>query len=143
MMFNRFDIGNDGTLGMYTPPEIAGSSSMPRNPIDWNGVINQGFALASQAFNSFGGQTVGTQFATNRTQGGIFALQPTANQGGGGYQPTYTPEQLAAMQGGGVGGTIGGGVDGIFNWLMSNPLITFGGIAAIYLLMKEPPRSRR
>lgn len=130
MMFNRFDIGNDGTMG---------------NPLDWNGIINQGFALASQAFNSFGGQTVGTQFATNGTHGGIFALQPQANQGGGGSQTNpyagMSPEQIAAYWSKNRPGGLDSGLDAAIKWIGNNPLIIVGVGVGAYLLMKEPPRS--
>lgn len=107
--------------------------------IDWNNVINQGFALASQGFNAFGGQNTGTQFAQG--SGGIFALtsRPSYDDS---YRYTPTTQQYAVANSAGVGGTVGSGVDGIFNWLMSNPLITFGGIAGLYLLFREPPRRR-
>jgi len=129
-MFNSFDI--------FSAPSN-------RNPLDWNGIINRGFDLASQAFQSFGGQTVGTQ--TYGSGGQVFAIN-AQNQGGGYTANPYagmTAEQITALQSaqrGGVGSTLGGGIDGIFNWLMANPLITFGGIAGIYLLMREPPRRR-
>lgn len=142
-MFNYFD-GSDQTLGLI---DIGIGTSNPNrsyNPLDWNGIINRGFDLASQAFQSFGGRTVGTQ--TYGSGGQIFAIN-TQNQGGGYSGNPYgsmTAEQIAAYQRAQsrVGGTIGSGVDGIFDWLMENPLITFGGIAAIYLLMREPPRRR-
>ncbi|MDI1241213.1 MAG: hypothetical protein PSX80_04755, partial [bacterium] len=130
-MFFSKALQMDDTLGMFTPVESGGSS------VNWNNVINQGFALASQAFNSFGGQTVGTQFASNPSAGGVFALQAKPA-----YDDSYryTPTTAQVQTTGGVGGTVGSGVDGIFNWLMSNPLITFGGIAGLYLLFREPPR---
>ena len=125
----------DGTFGLI---DFSGGSS--GGGINWNNVLNQGFALASQAFNSFGGKTVGTQFASNPSAGGVFALQSQPA-----YDDTYQYTPAAGQiqtTAGGVGGTVGSGVDGIFNWLMSNPLITFGGIAGLYLLFREPPRRR-
>jgi hypothetical protein len=104
--------------------------------IDWNAIINRGFDLGSQFMQSYGGRTVGTQ--TYGSGGQIFAVQakPTYDDS---YQYTVP---TSVQQPGGVGGTVGSGVDGIFNWLMANPVITFGGIAALYLLFKEPPRRR-
>ena len=104
--------------------------------IDWNAIINRGFDLGSQFMQSYGGKTVGTQ--TYGSGGQIFAVQSKPS-----YDDSYqytVPTNV--QQPGGVGGTVGSGVDGIFNWLMSNPLITFGGIAALYLLFREPPRRR-
>jgi hypothetical protein len=139
-MFNRFDAG-DGTLGLI---DFSGTSGSPRSSIDWNGIINQGFALGSHAISAFSGQNSGTQIGYNRSQG-VFAIQ--GNQPSGNYSASpyagMSAEQMAAYQrSAGVGGTVGSGVDGIFNWLMSNPLITFGGIAGLYLLFREPPRRR-
>ena len=105
--------------------------------IDWNSIINRGFDLGSQFMQSYGGRTVGTQ--TYGSGGQIFAVQTKPSYDDG---PVYTGVPTNMQQVGGVGGTVGSGVDGIFNWLMSNPLITFGGIAALYLLFKEPPRRR-
>jgi hypothetical protein len=104
--------------------------------IDWNSIINRSFDLGSQFMQSYGGRTVGTQ--TYGSGGQIFAVQT---------KPSYDDSYQYAVptnvqQSAGVGGTVGGGVDGIFNWLMANPVITFGGIAALYLLFKEPPRRR-
>lgn len=124
------EAGFSGTLG-----ELVEGSGGTR--IDWNAIINRGFDLGSQFMQSYGGRTVGTQ--TYGSGGQVFAVQakPAYDDS---YQ--YTMPANANMQGGGVGSTVGGGVDGIFNWLMSNPLITFGGIAALYLLFREPPRRR-
>lgn len=104
--------------------------------IDWNSIINRGFDLGSQFMQSYGGKTVGTQ--TYGSGGQIFAVQSKPSYDDG-YQYTLP---ASVQPTGGVGGTVGSGVDGVFNWLMSNPLITFGGIAAIYLLFREPPRRR-
>lgn len=106
--------------------------------IDWNSIINRGFDLGSQFMQSYGGRTVGTQ--TYGSGGQVFAVQSKPSYDDS-YQYTVPTGGMQSV-GGGVGGTVGSGVDGIFNWLMSNPLITFGGIAALYLLFKEPPRRR-
>ncbi len=116
--------------------DTLGSTVASNNSIDWNNIISRGFDLGSQFMQSYGGRTVGTQ--TYGSGGQIFAIQarPTYDES---YQ--YAPvgnQQLT----GGVGGTVGSGIDGVFSWLMSNPIITFGGIAAVYLLFREPPRRR-
>lgn len=117
--------------------------------IDWNGIINQAFGIGSHAISAFSGKNSGTQIGYNPQSGSVFAIQqsqPIRNFDDTGY---YTEQQQYAIANAqrnaaaaGVGGTVGSGVDGVFNWLMANPLITFGGIAALYLLMKEPPRRR-
>lgn len=115
--------------------ELEGGSG---SKIDWNSIINRGFDLGSQFMQSYGGRTVGTQ--TYGSGGQVFAVQakPAYDDS---YQYTM-PANTNMQGGGGVGSTVGGGVDGIFNWLMANPLITFGGIAGLYLLFREPPRRR-
>lgn len=126
---NFWGEGNFGGLG-----EDLGARKPPS--IDWNTIISRGFDLGSQFMQSYGGKTVGTQ--TFGSGGQVFAVQakPTYDDS---YQYTMP---VANAQAGGVGGTVGSGIDGIFNWLMSNPLITFGGAAALYLLFREPPRRR-
>lgn len=144
-MFNGFD----GGLGISVPAVAsAGASvaSLNSNPLNWNNIINQGFAIGSQLIGAFGKNP--TQQVAYNTSQGIFAIGNTQGQ------PQYaqvqnpyaglTTQQIAALQSGqsGIGSSVGSGIDGIFNWLMSNPLITFGGIAGLYLLMREPPRRR-
>lgn len=139
-MFNSFD----GTLSANFYEDRV---SNPRR-IDWNAIINQGFAFGSQALNSFGGRTVGTQFGYNPTQGGVFAIQPSATQGYSGGYTEYpysqmTPAQQQQAYQRSLGGGVGSGVDGILQWASDNPMIVLGGAVALYLLFKEPPRGRR
>lgn len=122
--------------------ETMGESSFK---INWNDIINQAFGIGSQAISAYSGQNTGTQIGYNPQSQSVFAIHQNPRNFDdrvGGYPQTYTPQQYAAMQQGGAGATVGGGIDGIFNWLMANPVITFGGIAALYLLFKEPPRRR-
>lgn len=112
-------------------------------PIDWNAVINQGFAIGSQAINAYSGQNTGTQIGYNPNQGGVFAIQ--GNQSGGGYSNPYanmTPQQIAAYQQGSLGSAAGSGIDGILDWVGKNPMIVLGGAAGAYLLFKPPPGRR-
>ncbi len=111
--------------------------------IDWNNIINQAFGVGSQAISAFSGRNSGTQIGYNPASQSVFAIQ-ASNTRGFDETPIYYAQgqQQAGYGPQGVGGTVGSGVDGIFNWLMSNPLITFGGIAGLYLLFKEPPRRR-
>jgi hypothetical protein len=129
MFFNTFDdFGNSAAFN-------TGAT------IDWSAIISRGFDLGSQAIAAWGRNPT-TQSAYDPRNNSVFQLSP--NQSGS-YSSPYsnlTPQQLAALQSGGVGSTVGSGVDGIFNWLMSNPVITFGGLAALYLLFREPPRRR-
>ena len=133
--------GEDYTLGV---DNLSNQSSVPKSgsSIDWGNVINQGFALASQAFNSFGGRTVGTQFGYNPTKGGIYALAVPAYEGPGGGIGDATRTAQKNEEDRGPGSTLGSGLDGVLGWLMANPVITFGGVAALYLLFKEPPRRK-
>lgn len=138
--------GEQGTLGLLMP--LPDDWPMPSNsnvqvttssrPPNWLSVFNTSAALASQAIGAWGRNPT-TQIGS----GGVFQIGGGATAGN--FPNPYsglTPQQLSAMQSGGVGGTIGGGVDGIVNWLMANPVITFGGIAALFLLFREPPRRR-
>lgn len=109
--------------------------------IDWNNIINRGFDIGSQALQSFGGRTVGTQtYGSNR---GVLAIN--ADERSGGYDQSALAQQyalLAAQRDGGPGSTIGGGVDGVLNWMLANPVYPLVGVAALYLLFREPPRRR-
>lgn len=137
--------GDDETMGI----PIGGVETYSSG-INWNNIINQGFGIGSQLISAFSGQHGGTQIGYNPASQSVFAITPTRSNYDDGPvyasanspYATLTPQQVAALQQGGVGSTVGSGVDGIFNWLMSNPLITFGGIAALYLLFREPPRRK-
>ena len=111
--------------------------------IDWNNIINQAFGIGSHAISAFSGRNSGTQIGYNPASQSVFAIQTNPTPRFDDTQVYYAQGQQPAGYGPqGVGGTVGSGVDGIFNWLLSNPVITFGGIAALYLLFKEPPRRR-
>lgn len=133
----RTAAAGNGYLGEGNFGGTMGAISEGSGGIDWNQIINRSFDLGSQFMQSYGGRTVGTQ--TYGSGGQVFAIQAKPSYDDS-YQ--YTLPNAAVQTAGGVGGTVGSGVDGIFNWLMANPLITFGGIAALYLLFKEPPRRR-
>lgn len=143
-MFNRFDVGNDGTLGAITSGLIdvyGGSANRSYNPLDWNGIINQAFALGSHAISAFSGQNTGTQIGYNRSQG-IFAIQ--GSQPVASYSNPYasmSPEQIAAYQRA-QGGIAEDAFPGITSFISRNPLPIAAGVVAIYLLMREPPRRR-
>lgn len=144
-MFNPFD-------GTFAGPPVGGYEDRVSNPsnnnyrIDWNAIINQGFAVGSQAINAFGGRTVGTQIGYNPSQGGVFAIQPSVTQGGHTEYPNpyagMTPAQIANYQRS-LGGGVGSGIDGALQWATDNPAVVFGAIAALYLLFKDPPNKGR
>jgi len=133
----RTAAAGNGYLGEGNFGGTMGQISEGGGGIDWNQIINRSFDLGSQFMQSYGGRTVGTQ--TYGSGGQVFAIQAKPSYDDS-YQ--YTLPNAGVQTTGGVGGTVGSGVDGIFNWLMANPLITFGGIAALYLLFREPPRRR-
>lgn len=133
----------DETLGnAWASWGAALTSSAPRSGgIDWNAIISRGFDLGSQAMQSFGGRTVGTQ--TYGSSSGVMAIN--AQPQSGGYDQAALAQQyalLAAQRDGGPGSTIGGGVDGVLNWMLANPVYPLVGVAALYLLFREPPRRR-
>lgn len=146
MMFNMFDIGNDGTLGL-DPWSYGGggsSGSSGRTPLDWNAIINQAFAVGSHAISAFSGQNTGTQVGYNRSQG-VFAIQGRPPEQSG-YTNPYagmSPEQIAALQRSQSGGGLDSGLNAALNWISNNPLVLAGVGVGLYLLMREPPRSRR
>lgn len=130
--FNQFD----GNLGFED------SISNP-NRIDWNSIIQQGFAVGSQAINAWSGQNGGVQVGYNPAQGGVFAIQ--SNQPN---QPVYqnpyanmTPEQVIALQRR-QSGLAEDAAGGIMGFIEKYPIPIAGGVLALFLLMKEPPRRR-
>jgi hypothetical protein len=116
--------------------------------IDWNAVINQSIALGSHAISAFSGQNTGTQIGYNPTQGGVFAITPSTGYGPNYSYPNqqypagYNPNNPSQNIGSSVGGSLGQGLDGIFNWMASNPLLVAGGALGLFLLFREPPRRR-
>lgn len=136
-MFNNFD----GNLGFNTFEDY---STNP-NPINWNAIIQQAFAVGSHAISAFSGQNTGTQVGYNTGQGGVFAIQPNTQAGGYAAANPYanmTPQQIQAYQNS-VGGGVGSGIDGALNWVTQNPLLVGGIALGAFLLFKDPPRSRR
>lgn len=111
-------------------------------------VINQGFGIGSQLISAFGrnptqqvgagGNPVGQGYSPSAI------LQAQAqNQAAIAAQQQALLNSRGGVTGGGVGSTVGGGVDGILSWATANPVPVFLGIGALFLLFREPPRSRR
>ena len=143
-MFNTFDNGNftDGTLGFCYGPDCVTpeGGSVPW----WQTVLNQSVGLTSQIIGAYG---------HNPTQ----QIYPGYGPIGGGYNPTSQNQSIAqilaasqaqqyALQHGGTSGS-GVGLDdaatSITSFITRNPLLVAGGVAALFLLFREPPRSRR
>ena len=116
-------------------------------PPNWLTVFNQSVGLASQAISAWGrnpSTQVGQQYS-----GGVFTIQAirpayddtTMYQRGIQTNPYagFTPDQLAALQ---RGGAAEDALGSIGNFVSAHPLMVFGGIAALFLLFKEPPRRR-
>ena len=135
-MFNEF--GFDGNLGFDTFEDPVSNPS-----INWNAIIQQAFALGSHAISAFSGQNTGTQIGYNPNQGGVFAIQPNIAAGGNvGNQPIYqTPEQLAYQRK--QAGLLEDAGGGIMAFIEKYPIPIAGGVLALFLLFKDPPRSRR
>ena len=135
-MFNRFD----GTMGINYFEDAASNPSR----IDWNAIINQAFGVGSQAISAFSGAHGGIQVAYNPAQGGVFAIQPNA------VQPTYndpyagmSQAQINSLQRTSGGGVAEDAFGSITNFVSEHPLVLAAGALGVYLLMKDPPRSRR
>jgi hypothetical protein len=114
--------------------------------IDWNSIINQGFAIGSQAIGAFGKRPT-TQVAAG--QGGIFAINaPNATYSNGvppGYYQLAAQQQTAALLAAqqnrnrlGVDDAIGS----ILSYIERNPLFVGAIVLGLFLLFKEPPRRR-
>lgn len=144
--------GDDETMGGWWSGILSSTANLfPKQGINWNQIINQGFGIGSQAISAFSGAHGGTQIGYNPSSQSVFAIQqtqPTTNFGAtanpyAGMSPAQIQAAQAAIRTSGAGAALGGGLDGIFNWLMANPLIAFGGVAALFLLFKEPPRRKQ
>lgn len=139
-MYNEF--GYDGNLGFNGFEDQASNP----NPINWNAILQQAFAVGSHAISAFSGQNTGTQVGYNTGQGGVFAIQPNVQNNAGGYATNpyagMTAEQQIAYQKS-IGGGVGSGIDGALSWVTQNPLLVGGIALGAYLLFKDPPRSRR
>lgn len=117
--------------------------------IDWNAVINQGFAVGSQAINAFSGAHGGAQVGYNSGSGGIFAIQATPRNNFDDttrYQ-TANPyaglnaQQIASLQSrGGLG--LDDAAGSITGFVQRNPLLVGAAALGAFLLFKEPPRRR-
>jgi len=152
-MFQASTMGADpydwylnGDTGYSTTPSYNPGTEYPSSGggLDWQSIINQGFGAASQIFSAWG------RNPTQQTGVGGIPI-------GGGYSPsqilgaagqlTRNPTNVVPNNGvnnsGGIGNTVGSGLDGIFNWAATNPVPVFIGIAGLFLLFREPPRGRR
>ncbi len=148
-MFNGFNFNGDDNLGWHfgDPPENGGGGSTGSgggttsptyntgggNAPWWASFINQGFGLTSQIIGAYG---------HNPTQQIGYGLQ---SYGHGGYAP-----QPQALPSGGpqTGGPPNGGLaedafGNLTDFIGKHPLPIAAGVVGLYLLMREPPRSRR
>lgn len=143
-MFNV--INGDGTMGLQgvSFDDFAGSNT----GIDWNGIINRGFGLASQIFARGGnyqtqqigvdGRPIGQGYSPAAT----LAAQAQAQQAFLQQQQMMANLQNAQYRSGGQN-SLDGIAGSLVNTISNNPLI-FGGLAlGAYLLFREPPKSRR
>ena len=122
--------------------------------IDWNAIINQGFAIGSQVIGAVGKRPT-TQIGYNANTDSIFAIGGAGGTIASGYPVNYATNPYASNPyaanpygnpslgvGTSVGSSLGSGLDGAFNWAAQNPLLVAGGALALFLLFKEPPRRR-
>lgn len=129
-------------IGTVNGGTVYGSDS---NGSWWDNWGDNIFAIGSQIIGAWGRNP--TQQIGSGQVGGI----------GGGYSPAAIQQQIAAQQAalaaqannrggtnasGGVGSTVGGGLDGVIDWATKNPLPVFLGIAGVFLLFKSPPGRR-
>lgn len=134
-MFNEF--GFDGNLGF-------GDGNLGTSePINWNSIINQAFAVGSHAISAFSGQNSGTQVGYSPSTG-VFAIQSNAlvpvNTPAVDPYAGWTREQITAdMKRKGLLEDAG---SGIVAFIEKYPIPIAGGVLALFLLMKEPPKRR-
>ncbi|MBX3299764.1 MAG: hypothetical protein KF736_09915 [Acidobacteria bacterium] len=130
---------------MFFLPALRRQSDGTLGAIDWNSVINQGFGFGSQLIASLGKRPT-QQFAYSQGSGGIFALGTPVSgyDSGGGYQPSQlTAAQYAQLQQSTRGGVAEDAFSSITSFISRNPVLVAGGALGVYLLFREPPRSRR
>lgn len=126
------------TYGIYGGETLAG-------PIDWQSVINQGFAIGSQIVGAIGKRPT-TQIASG--QSGIFAVNPPAgaySEMPPGYYQLASQQQTAALlaaqqnrSGLGADDALGS----VLSFVQRNPLFVGAIALGLFLLFKEPPRRR-
>lgn len=112
--------------------------------IDWQSVINQGFGITSQILASRG------KYPTQQIGAGGTPI-------GGGYSPAaqlqaqaqvqqaiaqQSANQAVGLRGGNGGVGLDDAATSITSFVQRNPLLVGGGVLALYLLMREPPRRR-
>ena len=162
---------DDGTMGFLGPPLYGEDNSItwggypgglqsvlgdpPEVPwgnpggnsgggVNWQSIINQGFGLGSQAIGAFGHHPTQQVGAGGSPVGGGYSPQ-AIKQANAQLQNSIGAQQRQLSGGGssgGLGSSVGGGVDGIIGWATRNPIPVFLGIAGVFLLMKQPPGRR-
>lgn len=125
--------------GMYQGETLSG-------PIDWQSVINQGFAVGSQAIAAFG-KKPSTQVAAG--PGGVFSINPanpTYSQVPPGYYDIAAQQQTAALLAAQQQNRNGLGADdaigSVLQFVQRNPLFVGAIALGLFLLFKEPPKRR-
>lgn len=134
---------DDGTLG-YSFDDYNFSNG--GSGIDWGSTINQGFGLASQIVGAWGRNPTQQVMAGGQPIGGGYS--PAAQLAGQAQVQSAIASQQTALRAGNSQTNGGGlGLDdaagSITGFITRNPLLVAGGALGVYLLMREPPRSRR
>ena len=109
----------------------------------WQQIFNPSVGLASQIIAALGKRPT-QQIGVNGVTALPNVLGQTGYYGTGLYGQTQQYPYGGASQnvGSTVGNTLGSGLDGIFNWVVANPLVTGAFALGAYLLFREPPRRR-
>lgn len=114
------------------PPKYNLPKTQSNQPSVWDKV----FSLGSQAIAGFApNQTV-------QTVGGQVPVYDPTNGSGGRTASQVQVQSDYTNQNNSVGQGIGSGIDGVFSWMMANPIIPIGAGVMLYLLFKEPPGRR-
>jgi hypothetical protein len=143
MGFGPDDLINIGTIDGGTVYGSDGGGSWWDN---WGSqIFNQGISLGSQIIGAWGRnptQQIGTVPGVGQGYSPAAVLQAQGQNAAAIAAQQQALLNASRGQSGGVGSTVGGGVDGIINWAAANPIPVFLGIAGVFLLFRQPPGRR-
>lgn len=139
-----FDVQDQYNNIGWTEPGYSGTE-YPNSGggLDWQSIINQGFGAASQIFAAWGRNPTQQTGVGGMPIGGGYSPSQILGAAGSMVRNTTPVNNVGSVpNSGGIGNTVGSGLDGIFNWAATNPVPVFIGIAGLFLLFRQPPGRR-